>query len=184
MLPMVPTIADHKAEVAKLETELAKTELHQIEAGRELSRIKAVLMRNPAAPGNLRYDQVALNRALKADGVRLDELRRDIASARRFLEHAEEQEKAKARVARFAATALMPKDKWYEIETPDHRVVRVRHSSRANLEADLLPGYTVRGVVFGADAEGKGGIDAMRMDLLVAALEARGFRPAKDIGAR
>jgi hypothetical protein len=38
MMPMMPTIADHKAEVARLETELAKTELRQVEACNELAR--------------------------------------------------------------------------------------------------------------------------------------------------
>ena len=130
----MPTLEEHKATVARLETDLAKTELHQTEAQNELRRVTALLNVNPRL-GGLKFEQVGLNRAIEADATRLVELRRDIASARRFLELAEDQEKAKARAAHLAATALMPKNKWYEIETPEHRIVRVKHSSRENLEA-------------------------------------------------
>jgi hypothetical protein len=46
--------------------------------------------------------------------------------------------------------ATMPKDRWFEIETPDNRVLRVKHSSAENLKTDLLDGYTLRGEILAA----------------------------------
>jgi hypothetical protein len=68
-----------------------------------------------------------------------------------------DQAAAQARVAAAARNALEPKTLWFEIATPDGRTLRVKHSSVDNLRAELLPKYTVRSQVFGADADGKGG---------------------------
>jgi hypothetical protein len=46
----------------------------------------------------------------------------------------------RAKRARRAATAMLPKDKWFEISTPGGRTIRTKYSSAENLKVDLLDG--------------------------------------------
>jgi hypothetical protein len=60
-------------------------------------------------------------------------------------------------------TAANPRDeaaKWFEVATPDGRVIRHRAASLGALQGALLKGYTVTAEVFGASATGIGGVAA------------------------
>jgi hypothetical protein len=50
--------------------------------------------------------------------------------------------------------------RWFEITTPDGRVLRHRALSIAELQTALLRGYTVTAEVFGSSATGAGGVAA------------------------
>jgi hypothetical protein len=50
--------------------------------------------------------------------------------------------------------------KWFEVATPDGRVIRHRAASLGALRGALLKGYTVTAEVFGASATGIGGVAA------------------------
>ena len=86
-----------------------------------------------------------------------------------------EQAAHAARVAAIAADAE-PHDRWFEVEAPDHRKIRHRHASPEALAAQLLPGYSVVGEVFGADEQGRGGFSVASNRGLVAFLSANGLK--------
>lgn len=46
----------------------------------------------------------------------------------------------------------------FEIKAPDGRLLRQEHASLDALKASLVTGYEVSGRVFGADANGQGGL--------------------------
>jgi hypothetical protein len=77
-------IEQHRKRVMDLETELAKTVLHQTEAQNELRRIMTRLDANPRL--GIRNEQVNLNRLIEANATRIVELRRAIAAAQRQLQ--------------------------------------------------------------------------------------------------
>jgi hypothetical protein len=47
---------------------------------------------------------------------------------------------------------------WFEITTPDDRIIRHEHPSLEAAKAALVDGYAVSGEVIGCDASGKGGL--------------------------
>jgi hypothetical protein len=89
---------------------------------------------------------------------------------------AKDQAAHAARLARVAADAGLPRDRLFEVETPDHRTIRHRHCSPEALAAQLLPGYTVAGEVFGADEQGRGGFSVAANHGLIEFLTAHGVK--------
>jgi hypothetical protein len=87
-------------------------------------------------------------------------LETELRDAKTTLKLVQKNMAERAKRARRAATAALPRDKWFEISTPDGRTIRTRHSTAENLKADLLDGYVFRGEVFRCDSEGKGGATA------------------------
>jgi hypothetical protein len=57
-----------------------------------------------------------------------------------------------------ADAGAVPRDKRFEVETPDGRKVRHRHHSLEALRKALQPGYRVVAEVFAADSDDKGGL--------------------------
>lgn len=47
---------------------------------------------------------------------------------------------------------------WFEITTPDDRIIRHEHPSLEAAEKALVYGYSVTGEVIGCDRDGKGGL--------------------------
>ena len=83
-----------------------------------------------------------------------------------------------AHAARLAAVAadVTPHTRWFEVEAPDHGTIRHRHASPEALAAQLLPGYVLRGEIFGADEQGRGGFSVATNHGLIEFLTARGLK--------
>lgn len=81
-----------------------------------------------------------------------------VAEARKRLAMAETQASVVEAKRASADAGTVPRDRLFEVTTPDGRIVRHRHASAGALRAALLPGYVVRGEVFGADVDGNGGL--------------------------
>jgi hypothetical protein len=100
-----------------------------------------------------------LNKNSDAAGRDLS-LEAQVAEARKRLNMAMDQ----AAVAEAKSHAMAtPRDgdaKWFEVRTPDGRVIRHRAASLGALRGALLKGYTVTAEVFGASATGIGGVAA------------------------
>jgi hypothetical protein len=108
-----------------------------------------------------RFAQGGLNKEDAAAGRLILSLEAQVTEARKRLAMAMNQVaviEAKSRAADMAAidTGL----KFFEVTTPDGREVRHRAESLDALRKALLPNYVVRGQIFGADADGKGGFMA------------------------
>jgi hypothetical protein len=123
-----------------------------------------------------RHEMKPLDEALHAGDVAIQTLDRELKDRKKWHAMAEAQAANAVRVARVAADAALPRDKWFEIEAPDGRTIRIRHSSREALQADLQPGYQFRGQVFSADANGKGGFSIGAANELLAFLSAHGVK--------
>jgi hypothetical protein len=103
-----------------------------------------------------RFAQGGLNKEDAAAGRLILSLEAQVAEARKRLEMAMNQ--AAVVEAKSRAAAAIPGDgeaRWFEVRTPDGRVVRHRAAS-----LDALQGYTVTAEVFGASAIGFGGVAA------------------------
>jgi hypothetical protein len=55
-------------------------------------------------------------------------------------------------------------------------MIRHRHASPEALSAQLLPGYVLRGEIFGRDADGRGGFSVASNQGLIEFLAARGLK--------
>jgi hypothetical protein len=117
-----------------------------------------------------------LNKSILAEGRLIVSLTRQRDEARKWHTMAKDQAAHAARLARVAADAGLPRDRLFEVETPDHRTIRHRHSSPEALAAQLLPGYTVAGEVFGADEQGRGGFSVAANHGLIEFLTAHGVK--------
>lgn len=53
--------------------------------------------------------------------------------------------------------------KWFEIKTPDGRILRHQYES-IEWAKDLLPGYTVVGEIIGVDENGEGGFSEAALE--------------------
>jgi hypothetical protein len=107
-----------------------------------------------------RFAQGGLNKDAAAGRLILS-LEAQVAEARKRLAMAETQV-ATVEAKRNQAAAF-PGDegaKWFEVRTPDGRVIRHRAASLDALQGALLKGYTVTAEVFGASAIGFGGVAA------------------------
>jgi hypothetical protein len=102
-----------------------------------------------------------LNKEDAAAGRLILSLEAQVAEARKRLEMALNQ----VAVADAKAHAMAPmRDgepaRWFEVRTPDDRVIRHRAASLEALQGALLKGYTVTAEIFGASAGGIGGVAA------------------------
>ncbi len=108
-----------------------------------------------------RIAQGALNKEDAAAGRLILSLEAQVAEARKRLGMAMNQ--VAVVEAKSHAAAAIPGDevaKWFEVRTPDGRVIRHRAASLDALQGALLKGYTVTAEVFGASAIGFGGVAA------------------------
>jgi hypothetical protein len=108
-----------------------------------------------------RFAQGALNKEDAAAGRLILSLEAQVAEARKRLGMA--MNRAAVVEAKSHAAAAIPGDveaRWFEVRTPDGRVIRHRAASLDALQGALLKGYTVTAEVFGASAIGFGGVAA------------------------
>jgi hypothetical protein len=109
-----------------------------------------------------RFAQAGLNKEDAAAGRLVLSLEAQVAEARKRLDMAVNQ--AATVEAKSHAMATLRdgagKWRWFEITTPDGRVVRHRALSLAELQKALLKNYKVTAEVFGASATGAGGVSA------------------------
>jgi hypothetical protein len=87
-------------------------------------------------------------------------LEAQVAGARKRLAMAETQTALIAANKASVDAASVPHDRLFETVCPDGRKVRHRHHSLEALQKVLLPGYSVVGQVFGANADDTGGFVA------------------------
>jgi hypothetical protein len=107
-----------------------------------------------------RFTLGGLNNEDAAAGRLILSLEAQVAEARKRLDMAMDQI-AVVEAKRHAMTS--PRDgesRWFEVRTPDGRVIRHRAASLDALQGALLKGYTVTAEVFGASAIGFGGVAA------------------------
>jgi hypothetical protein len=106
------------------------------------------------------FTQGALNKENVAAGRLVLSIEGQIAEARKRVDMAENQAATVEAKRASVDAAAVPRDKLFETACPDGRVVRHRAESLDALRKALLPNYVVRGQIFGADADGKGGFVA------------------------
>ena len=109
-----------------------------------------------------RFAQGALNKEDAAAGRLILSLEAQVSEAMKRLDMAVNQA---ATVEAKSHAMTIPCDgagkwRWFEITTPDGRVVRHRALSLAELQKALLKNYKVTAEVFGASATGVGGVAA------------------------
>jgi hypothetical protein len=103
----------------------------------------------------------SLNKQEAETGRLILSIERQITEARKRLATLEAHAANSAAAARaVVAPGDATKWRWFEITTPDGRVLRHRAVSFAELEGSLLKGYRVSAEVFGASATGTGGVAA------------------------
>lgn len=122
-------------------------------------------MRKAAAAADMgdqraRFAQGGLNKEDAAAGRLILSLEAQVAEARKRLAMAETQ--AATVEAKRAQQDGLGEDtvKWFEVSTPDNRLVRHRAVSLDALRKSLLPNYAVTAEVFGATDQGLGGFAA------------------------
>jgi hypothetical protein len=100
----------------------------------------------------------------------------DVEVSKKRLAMAENQAATAAAKRASVDAPAVPADKWFEVKCPDGRRVRHRHASMDALQRELQPGYRAIGQVFGANADGTGGIVSMpgEPSMLKALLESQG----------
>ena len=159
------SLAAHEKQLAE-----ARARYHQLTA--DLAQVCA---RADKGDQRARFEQTKLNKQIDAAGHLVRSLEKQTAEARKWYDMAQDQA---AHVARIAAVAVdvAPHDHWFEVEAPDHRMIRHRHASPEALAAQLLPGYTVRGEIFGCDEQGRGGFSVASNHGLVEFLSAHGLK--------
>jgi hypothetical protein len=109
-----------------------------------------------------RFAQGSLNKEDASAGRLILSIQAQIAEARKRLDMAVNQA---ATVEAKSHAMAIPCDgagkwRWFEITTPDGRVLRHRALSLAELQKALLKNYKVTAEVFGASATGVGGVAA------------------------
>jgi septal ring factor EnvC (AmiA/AmiB activator) len=102
-----------------------------------------------------------LNKNSDAAGREVLAIEAQVAEARKRLAAAMNQaDFVEAERNQTAANARDEAAKWFEVSTPDGRVIRHRAASLGALRGALLKGYVVTAEVFGASATGIGGVAA------------------------
>jgi hypothetical protein len=108
-----------------------------------------------------RFSQGALNKEDASAGRLILSLEAQVAEARKRLDMAVAQ--AAVVEAKRAPQNDLGEDalKWFEVSTPDNRLVRHRAASLEALRKVLLPNYEVTAEIFGASDQGLGGFAAL-----------------------
>jgi hypothetical protein len=110
-----------------------------------------------------RHARLALNALNKSDlaaGRLILSLEAEVAQSRKRVDMAEAQAATAAAKRASVDAGVVPRDRLFEVEAPDGRVVRHRHESAGALQKALQPGYRVVAEVFGANDAGEGGVVA------------------------
>jgi hypothetical protein len=107
-----------------------------------------------------RFAQGGLNKEDAVAGWLILSLEAQVAEARKRLDAAMNQAEVVEAKSHAMATPRDEVAKWFEVRTPDGRVIRHRAASLDALQGALLKGYTVTAEVFGASAIGFGGVAA------------------------
>jgi hypothetical protein len=169
---MTTPVEKTQATLTVREQELAAARARYNQLTADLAQVSA---RADKGDQRARFEQTSLNKQIDAAGHLVRSLEQQTAAAAKWHTMAKEQAAHAARLAAVAAD-VTPHDRWFEVEAPDHRTIRHRHSSAQSLSAALLPGYTVRGEIFGCDASGKGGFSVAAGHNLIAFLAAHGVK--------
>ena len=167
-----PTVEKTQVTLAAREQELAEARARYHQLTTDLAQVCA---RADKGDQRARFEQTKLNKQIDAAGHLVRSLEQQTAAAQKWHDMAKEQAAHAARLSAVAAD-VAPHDRWFEVEAPDHRKIRHRHASPEALAAQLLPGYTVAGEVFGADEQGRGGFSVASNHGLIAFLSARGLK--------
>jgi len=139
------------------------------------AELQQVCARADAGDKAARHELKPLNEALHAGGVAIQTLDRELKDRQKWHRMSLDQAAHAARLAAVAAD-VTPHDRWFEVEAPDHRTIRHKHASPEALAAQLLPGYVLRGEVFGADEQGRGGFSVASNHGLIAFLSTHGLK--------
>ena len=169
---MTSPVEQTRASLAAHEIQLAEARGRYNQLTGELQQVCA---RADRGDKRARFEQTKLNKQIDAAGHLVRSLEQQTAAAQKWHAMALDQAAHAARVAAVAAD-VAPHDRWFEVEAPDHRMIRHRHASPEALAAQLLPGYVLRGEVFGADEQGRGGFRVASNHGLIEFLAARGLK--------
>lgn len=107
-----------------------------------------------------RFAHGALVKEDAAAGRLIWSLEAQVAEARKRLAAAMNQAAVVEAKSHATAIPVEGEARWFEVRTPDGRVIRHRAASLDALRGALLNGYTVTAEVFGASAIGIGGVAA------------------------
>jgi hypothetical protein len=123
-----------------------------------------------------RMELPGLNKQDVAAGRLILSIEKEVIEAKKRLDMAENQAATAAARRASADAVAVPRDKLFEVETPDGRRVRHRHHSLEALRKALQPGYSVVGQVFGMNADDTGGFVSSpgAPSMLKALLESQG----------
>jgi len=171
---MTTPVERTEASLAAIEEQLAAAVQRRDALTSDLARTNARVDAGGNDGKAARLELAPLNKAIDSAGHLILSLTRQRDEAKKWHTMALDQAAGTARIA--AAATTVPRDKLFEVRTPDGRTVRHRHHSSEALRASLLPGYTVAGEVFGADEQGRGGFSVASNHGLIAFLSAHGLK--------
>ncbi|HEY8005702.1 MAG TPA: hypothetical protein VIE66_02595 [Methylocella sp.] len=139
--------------VSDLEQDLARATAARLEVLGTVRQVSTAVDEKREVAAKL----APLNKRVKELSIAIVSMTQRLADERRTLDLAKNQQAERARIAAAAANASLLKDKVFEVVAPDGRAIRHLHASAEALRSELLPGYAIRGRVYGADKSGHGG---------------------------